>query len=145
MDDYLNYTAHSAVVTNERCANADPSGKEYWRHLLETTYTSLCPAGWRLPTQSEYERTVNDWYAYLLKTYVNTGEDVWLSTIGSNCQQGYISFVTESCLKVNVFGQRTSSINPLTYIYPEQAYCNSAESDPREIRYSGYARCVRDL
>jgi uncharacterized protein (TIGR02145 family) len=143
MDDYLNYTAHSAVVSNEKCANADPNAKEYWRHLLATTSSTLCPTGWRLPTEAEYTRTMTDWYTYLLKTYVNTGETMYdANHVAYECQTGYIAFLASNCLAIRCYGLRSTGYNPVT---GSQRTCMCYASSHAAHRYSGYARCVRSL
>jgi uncharacterized protein (TIGR02145 family) len=147
MDDYLNYTGHSAVVTNELCSAADPNAKEYWRHTLETTYSTLCPAGWRLPTQLEYEITINNWFTYLQKGYVNTGKSVYNAVQGKYvCQPDYTSFVVSYCNGIRCYGQRTEGISHVQW----QGTCSDSDCccyggvQPLH-RFSGYARCVRDL
>jgi uncharacterized protein (TIGR02145 family) len=140
MDDYLNY-AHPAAV-DEKCSHADPNAKEYWRHTLATTYSTLCPSGWRLPSQNEYEITVTDWSQYLSKTFKTTGETYWDNEKGAAaCQDacgGYITFITDACLGYAMFGNRMSS---LTSSCAGQYRCQAA-TGPR-YDYSGYVRCVR--
>jgi uncharacterized protein (TIGR02145 family) len=141
MDDYLNYTGHSAVVTNEKCTAADPDAKEYWRHTLASSAGTLCPDGWRLPNQEEYLLTVNEWYTHLQKLFTKTGETV--STDHTFCQSNYVSFVVSGCLGSGYYGNRTQSINPYSAAQPS---CYRYTASPASsYKYSGYARCVRDL
>ncbi len=146
MDDYLNYKGHPAVV-NELCSYADASGTEYWRNTIyANSGTPICPTGWRLPTQVEFERTITDWYQYLTKVYKNTGETVYISE-GHVCQAngGYISFITNNCIQESSYGGRVSSINPVTYSNgTADRTCGSYIGTGRNYyRYSGYVRCVR--
>ena len=143
MDDYLNYKGHPAVVA-EKCGAADPNTTEYWRYIVyDNPATPLCPAGWQLPTQSEFELTVNSWVQYLSKVYVNTGETV--STSSQWCQTGYIAFLTSACLQLSSYGNRTTSINPVTYPYGQKGCGSYIGTYGAGYRYSGYARCVRAL
>jgi hypothetical protein len=136
MDDYLNYS-HSSAVT-ERCANADPNAKEYNRNLLVSTYSTLCPTGWRLPSQAEFETTVNEWSQYLDKVLKYTGEtcnngETW------TCQTGYIAFLVHTCLLPRGAGQRLHATGNNYQIACQPPYSSGSYA------YSGYARCVRDL
>ncbi len=140
MDDYLNYKGHSAAVSELCGSNADPNGTEYWRHALASTYSTLCPSGWRLPNQTEFELTINSWNQYLSKIFKITGETCWTSWTSSICQSGYISFVVSDCLGYGAYGQRLTSITPISYL-SNQKVCLSCQSS--EYVYSGYARCVR--
>jgi hypothetical protein len=137
MDDYLDYEDHPAVIpANDECSAHDPLAKEYWRNTLAATHSSLCPDGWRLPTQIEFEQTVTDWTQCLSKVFVLTGER---TTFSNWCQGGYISFLVIDCLGAGTYGQRLYSINPVTWADGQRECANNSYT------YSGYARCVRNL
>jgi uncharacterized protein (TIGR02145 family) len=148
MDDYLNYN-HSSAWAPSRCSTADLSGKEYRRSALTTTYASLCPTGWRLPSQIEFETTATDWKLHLTKQYKNTGESIYLSDgRGYDCQGAneYLSFIVNNCFN-HCGGQRLVSINPVNYTACPTACQNSCLCLSHLVgsSYGGYARCVHDL
>ena len=145
MDDYLNYTGHAAVV-DEKCSAADPNAKEYWRHTLATTYSTLCPTGWRLPIITEIRTVAADWKQYLTKIFVATGETInSTSTHCQNISPNYISFIASDCLGRGVYGGRFDGYD--TYaVNPTHRNCASYTSGAGvNYLYSGYVRCVRDL
>ncbi len=139
MDDYLNYKSHASVAPNY-CSQADPTATLYWRHTLATTYTTLCPTGWQLPTQAQFERTINDWAQYLTKKFAMTGETAWGPIDiygGEHCNNPttYTSWIVVECLGSGVYGERVTSINPVSWLL------KGCSTDP--YLYSSYARCVR--
>ncbi|MDR0581385.1 MAG: hypothetical protein LBG31_00305 [Prevotellaceae bacterium] len=146
MDDYLNYKNHTAVV-NELCSNADPNGTEYWRNILATTYATLCPNGWRLPTTVEYTTTVNEWITHLDKIFQTTGETIWANGRGYYCnmQSGFTAYITVDCIGLGTYGHRICKMPPpgcgSDVLVPCGTYTSGTNST---TRFSGYARCVRD-
>ncbi|MDR0728923.1 MAG: hypothetical protein LBF19_02200 [Prevotellaceae bacterium] len=143
MDDYLAYASHSAVVATSQCTGHDATGKEYWKDNLETTYPTLCPTGWRLPVQSEFERTITDWMDYLSKPFVVTGETLYVDG-GYACRliipDSFTSYVVSDCLGSRQAGQRVTSIDPPAY-YSNSPGCFTSTST--DGRFTGYVRCVR--
>jgi uncharacterized protein (TIGR02145 family) len=143
MDDYLNYN-HSSAYTGTRCTYADLLRMEYVRYLLAATYASLCPTGWRLPSQSEFERTVEDWKLHLTNTFVPLLETVWDTSVNQwRCNPStlmYTSYIVQDCYGYT-YGQRVQSIDPVTYASNIRGCYNNQAGH----RYTGYARCVRVL
>jgi hypothetical protein len=145
MDDYLNYKGHAAALTTS-CSTADPNGTEYDRVVLKTTYTTLCPTGWRLPAQSEFEQTVADWLQYLNKTFAVLGETCYSTYSGWICQAGYTSFIVSTCLTpyLTCYGERITGINAAGAVGTQIGCYGYNAGDPvAGYHYSGYVRCVR--
>ncbi|MDR3133362.1 MAG: hypothetical protein LBU42_04985, partial [Prevotellaceae bacterium] len=143
MDDYLNY-AHPAAV-DEKCSNADPNAKEYWRHTLATTYSTLCPDGWRLPEQTELKTTFDDWSQYLSKIKIYTGETIRIPPTTS-CQLNgeYVALIAKTCIGIGYYGGRlknptsAASVSGIVTCLRYTSGTNSTNG------YSGYVRCVRE-
>ncbi|MDR3134003.1 MAG: hypothetical protein LBU42_08310 [Prevotellaceae bacterium] len=144
MDDYLNYTDHSAVVA-EQCSAADPNATEYWRNILATTYSTLCPNGWRLPNQSEFFIVAAEWAQYLSKQIQGTGETIitFSTPYCQNTNPNYVSFICEDCLGSGTWGNRLTTYGQNEYASID--YDCSQYTDPvkRTFQFSGYVRCVR--
>ncbi|MDR3134440.1 MAG: hypothetical protein LBU42_10565, partial [Prevotellaceae bacterium] len=126
-----------SAAVDEKCSNADPNAKEYWRHTLATTYSTLCPPGWRLPTVEEILTTFNDWPSYLNKIFAATGETSRNVVTGYKCQDWYISFIAVDCLGRGHWGGRLQQL-PDTPAN-NQKHCGNDNTH----YYSGYVRCVR--
>jgi uncharacterized protein (TIGR02145 family) len=146
MDDYLAYASHSAVIAVSKCDDHDATGKEYWKDVLATSSNSLCPAGWRLPDQSEFESTIDAWAQYLTKAFVPTGETEFHDS-NSNClfvgSAEHTAYVVSDCLGTRKAGQRVVSISPVLYMYDSHGDCISISSE--DGKSSGYVRCVRSM